>query len=145
MVRVETLAKILGVIHMFGEANPYDIHAVTLMNYESIRSTLQQAQGIKAITIDVNSKIKLTKFGDVFVANVGIEKEMKKSFDAYINRRSKRLSEQITFLKGKQKKAQRKKKVTEKQQDAAQATLSDATASQNNDAKDNKGSSKGDK
>jgi lipopolysaccharide export LptBFGC system permease protein LptF len=110
MVRVETMAKILGVISMFGEANPYDIHAVTMMNYESIRCTLQQAQGINAINIDSNSKIKLTKFGDMFVSTAGVEKEMKKSFDAYINRKSKRLSDQITFLKGKSNKSVKKKK-----------------------------------
>ena len=106
MVRIGTLTRVLGVVSLFGDAKPYDIHSVTMMNYESIRSTLIEAQKINTITVTGNNTVSLTPFGKTYVEQAGIPEDITKAFGAYSKKKKRRLSEQVNFLNdGKKPKA----------------------------------------
>ena len=98
MVRVETISKVISVISLFEEATPYDIHSITLMNYDSIRTTLITAKAGKLLEKVGENTIKLTDFGNQWVANFGIPDQVQKTFDGTNSKKHTRLKSQIDFL-----------------------------------------------
>ena len=98
MVRVETISKVISVVGLFEEATPYDIHSITLMNYDSIRTTLKAAKEGKLITKAGENTVKLTEFGHSWMDNFGVPKQIQKTFDGANSKKHDRLKKQIGFL-----------------------------------------------
>ena len=98
MVRVQTLTKILHVVGLFGEATPYEIHSITQMNYESIRSTLKEAYEGGTIVRASDNTVKLSPFGEDYIAHFKCPDDINKAFNGYLGKKNKRLESQIDFL-----------------------------------------------